>query len=67
MWPRIKVIVSSFFPYDSLDPEKPGQVHGGMVGGTLFVSKEAFAKLQALPQGREFDAQFPGFLSGLKP
>ncbi len=50
---RFRVLVSRFFPYESIDPEKPGPVHAVVFEreGKIYCSQEMFAKLRALPDG----------------
>lgn len=42
----IDVIVSNMFPYESIDPENPGTVHGCMILGKFYCSQEAFDRLR---------------------
>ncbi len=53
MTPSFQVLVSRFFPYDSIDPEKPGKVHAVVFERErkIYCSAELFAKMRALPDG----------------
>lgn len=61
----VEVYVSKYFPYESLDPDKPGKVHGAMVLGKFYCSKYLFERLSKLPARERLEAVLVGEGIGL--
>lgn len=61
---RFNVFVDRSLPYESTDPERPGQVHAVLIEGQLFCSREAFHQLKTLSdKGPDaFDDEAPALL-----